>query len=149
MAKRYNVSDGKLVLTLEEAGRGWYAVTSPMEPALTTQARNLPEAFAMARDALNELAQHRAERNGRRPARRPRSARTAPAKRYNVSDGTLVLTLQPMEKGLFLVRSPMDPEILASARTVREAFENAYDVQRSLIASRRDWARRRGLRAAG
>jgi hypothetical protein len=32
MAKRYAVSDGKLVLTLESAREGGYVVTSPSEP---------------------------------------------------------------------------------------------------------------------
>jgi antitoxin HicB len=59
-AKRYNVSDGKLLLTLEEAGRGWYVVTSPMEPGINTQARSIPEAFEMARDAMRLLRKHRA-----------------------------------------------------------------------------------------
>lgn len=145
--RRYTISDGKLVLTLEEAGRGWYAVTSPMEPALNTQARGIPQAFEMARDALREVTAARTGKNGHRASRR--GASPSRASQYNVSDGRLILTLEPKDKGLFLVQSPMDPEILASARTLREAFEKAYDVQRSLIASRRDWARRERLRAAG
>lgn len=59
------------------------------------------------------------------------------AKTYTVNDGRLVLTLTPMKEGGYLVRSPMDPEILASATTIGEAFEKAYDVQKSLVASRR------------
>lgn len=58
-AKRYNVTDGKLVLTLEDAGRGWYAVTSPMDPAVQTQAKSIPEAFERARDAMAELRKYR------------------------------------------------------------------------------------------
>jgi antitoxin HicB len=60
MAKRYNVSDGKLVITLEEAGGGWYCVTTPMDPGVTTQARSIPEAFMMARDAMKVLRRGRA-----------------------------------------------------------------------------------------
>lgn len=60
--KRYNVNDGKLVLTLEEAGKGWYVVTSPMEPGLNTQARSIPEAFEMAKDAQRLLDKYRASR---------------------------------------------------------------------------------------
>ena len=59
--KRYTVSDGKLVLTLEEAGSGWYAVTTPMDPGVTTQARSIDEAFVMARDALRMLQRSRAK----------------------------------------------------------------------------------------
>ncbi len=69
------------------------------------------------------------------------------SKQYTVSDGKLILTLKPMSEGGFMVRSPMDPEILASAETINEAFERAYEVRRSLIASRRKWAKQR--RAAG
>ncbi|HWB20021.1 MAG TPA: hypothetical protein VG711_06965 [Phycisphaerales bacterium] len=61
MAKRYTVSDGKLVLTLEEAERGWYVVTSPMDPGITTQARSVKEAFVMARDAQKVLRKSRAK----------------------------------------------------------------------------------------
>lgn len=59
MAKKYTISDGKLVLTLEEAENGWYAVTSPMDPAVHTQAKTIPEAFEMARDAIRELTEYR------------------------------------------------------------------------------------------
>ena len=61
MAKRYTVSDGKLVLTLEEAEEGGYVVTSPMDPAITTQAETVSEAFAMARDAIKTLKAGRAK----------------------------------------------------------------------------------------
>ena len=58
--KRYTVSDGKLVLTLEDAGKGWYSVTTPMDPGVTTQARSVEEAFFMARDAIRLLQKSRA-----------------------------------------------------------------------------------------
>ena len=57
----YKVCDGDLVLELRPAGKGWYAVTSPMEPHLHTQAKSIEEAFEMARDALQGLAEVRAE----------------------------------------------------------------------------------------
>lgn len=59
MAKRYTVSDGKLVLQLEEADEGGFVVTSPLDPALVTEAESIREAFEMARDALKTLAQGR------------------------------------------------------------------------------------------
>jgi hypothetical protein len=37
MSKRYTVSDGKLVLTLEPAEEGGYLVTSPLDPELITR----------------------------------------------------------------------------------------------------------------
>lgn len=59
MRTRYTVSDGKLVLNLEAAEEGGYVVTSPLDPELITQAENLEEAFANARDAAQALKQAR------------------------------------------------------------------------------------------
>ena len=59
--RRYTVSDGKLVLNLEEAEEGGYIVTSPLEPALITEAETVGEAFENAKDALRALAQSRAK----------------------------------------------------------------------------------------
>jgi predicted RNase H-like HicB family nuclease len=56
MAKRYTISDGKLVLTLEEAEEGGFVVSSPLDPGLWTQAETVAEAFENARDALKALA---------------------------------------------------------------------------------------------
>ena len=64
MARRkYTVSDGKLVLTLEPDEDGWYIVTSPTDPAMITQARTIPEAFEMAGDAFAALAASRSDLN--------------------------------------------------------------------------------------
>ena len=54
-------SDGKVVLTLEPAQEGGYVVTSPLDPALITQAETLAEAFENARDASKALRQSRAK----------------------------------------------------------------------------------------
>ena len=59
MSKRYTVSDGKLMLNLEEAEEGGYVVTSPLDPELITQAETIEEAFANARDAAQALKQAR------------------------------------------------------------------------------------------
>jgi len=59
-AKRYTVSDGRMVLTLRTAGGGWYAVTSPLDPGITTQARTVEQAFEMAYDAQKMLRASRA-----------------------------------------------------------------------------------------
>jgi predicted RNase H-like HicB family nuclease len=61
MAKRYQVSDGKLLLTLQPDSGGWFTVTSPLDPAMITQARTIEEAFAQARDAFAALACSRAD----------------------------------------------------------------------------------------
>lgn len=55
MAKVFTVDDGKLVLALRPAENGWYAVSSPVDPRLHTQAKSLEEAFVMARDAFKLL----------------------------------------------------------------------------------------------
>ena len=103
----YNVTDGKLVLTLSHKEKGYYYVTSPMDPEIHTQARTIEEAFHMARDARKcldvgrrmlraedrkaELAAARAAKKraalspaagevaGPKPRRRPASAGTAAA----------------------------------------------------------------------
>jgi antitoxin HicB len=59
MAKRYTVTDGKLILLLEEAEEGGFTVTSPIDPGLVTEAETVSEAFASARDAMKELARAR------------------------------------------------------------------------------------------
>lgn len=57
----YTVSNGKLVLTLEEAEEGGYIVTSPMDPELITEAETVAEAFDMAEDALEALRASRSK----------------------------------------------------------------------------------------
>jgi predicted RNase H-like HicB family nuclease len=66
MAKAYIVSDGKLVLHLTPDEGGWYTVTSPVEPGLVTMAKSIPEAFAMANDALKGLREARRSLRGAR-----------------------------------------------------------------------------------
>jgi antitoxin HicB len=61
VGKRYTVSDGKTVLTLESAEEGGYVVTSPMDPELVTEAETVEEAFANAQDAARALRQARAK----------------------------------------------------------------------------------------
>lgn len=60
--KQYTVTDGTLVLTLESDGGKWLVVTSPFDPELVTQAKNIDDAFAMAYDAKKLLDECRAER---------------------------------------------------------------------------------------
>jgi antitoxin HicB len=61
MAKRYTVSDGKLVLTLEDAEEGGFIVTSPLDPELVTEGETVAECFEMARDAMKALKASRAK----------------------------------------------------------------------------------------
>ncbi len=60
-AKRFTVSDGEMVLTLERAEEGGYLVTSPFDPELVTEAETIEEAFEMARDAAEGLRKVRAK----------------------------------------------------------------------------------------
>ena len=53
--KQFTVHDGKLILILEPAEEGGYAVTSPIDPGLNTQAETIEEAFEMAYDAAAGL----------------------------------------------------------------------------------------------
>ncbi len=59
MPKHYTVSDGEFVLFLWPAEEGGYAVTSPLDPALITQAESVEDAFVMARDAWELLKEVR------------------------------------------------------------------------------------------
>jgi len=66
--RKYTVSDGKLVLTLETADEGGYVVTSPLDPELVTEAESIDEAFKNARDALKMLRQSRAKLRRKLPS---------------------------------------------------------------------------------
>ena len=57
----FTVCDGELVLHLRPAPGGWYAVSSPLEPGVNTQAKSIEEAFEMARDAMAALRAARAK----------------------------------------------------------------------------------------
>jgi antitoxin HicB len=59
------------------------------------------------------------------------------ARRYTVSDGKMVITLEPAKEGGFIVTSPLDPELITQAETLAEAFEMARDASESLNASRK------------
>ena len=78
MAKRYTISDGKLLLTLQPDPAGGFVVTSPIDPAMITQADTIDEAFAMARDAFAALADSRSDAHRWKPTPRKRPARHRP-----------------------------------------------------------------------
>jgi antitoxin HicB len=56
--------------------------------------------------------------------------------KFTVTDGQLVLTLEPAEEGGYVVTSPMDPELITEAESLPEAFENARDAAAALAESR-------------
>ena len=62
-------------------------------------------------------------------------------KAYTVSDGKMVLTLEPAEEGGFVVTSPFDPELITEAESLNEAFENARDATDALNESRKKLAK--------
>ncbi len=76
MAKKYTVSDGKIVLSLEEAAEGGFIVSSPLDPGVWTQAESVGEAFENARDAMKELAAARRQlaASAKTVRRKPRKA---------------------------------------------------------------------------
>ena len=76
MGRKYNVTDGKLLLTLEEAEEGGFTVTSPIDPAMITEAETISEAFEMARDAFRCLAASRSDPHRWEKAERAVAART-------------------------------------------------------------------------
>ena len=57
-------------------------------------------------------------------------------KKYAVSDGTLMLTLEVAEEGGYNVTSPLDPQLNTQGDTLEEAFENAYDAHALLTRVR-------------
>jgi predicted RNase H-like HicB family nuclease len=61
--------------------------------------------------------------------------------RYTVSDGKMVLVLEPAEEGGFAVTSPLDPGLITQAETLEEAFEMAYDAAALLKVVRRELRR--------
>jgi antitoxin HicB len=56
--------------------------------------------------------------------------------RYTISDGKLVLNLEPAEEGGYVVTSPLDPELITEAETIEEAFANARDASQALKQAR-------------
>ncbi len=71
-AKKYTVTDGKLILHMQPDEDGWFCITSPTDPAMITQARSIEQAFVMARDAFATLAASRADKKRWNPAKRTR-----------------------------------------------------------------------------
>ncbi|HEV3339556.1 MAG TPA: type II toxin-antitoxin system HicB family antitoxin [Pirellulales bacterium] len=56
---------------------------------------------------------------------------------YTVTDGKLVLSLEPAEEGGYVVTSPLDPELITQAESIEEAFANARDAAQALKRSRK------------
>jgi antitoxin HicB len=55
---------------------------------------------------------------------------------YTVSDGKVVLHLEPAEEGGYVVTSPLDPELITQAESIEEAFANARDASQALRQAR-------------
>ncbi len=60
---------------------------------------------------------------------------------YTVSDGVMVLTLEPAQEGGYVATSPFDPELITKAESLDEAFENATDAANALNESRKKLAK--------
>jgi predicted RNase H-like HicB family nuclease len=59
---------------------------------------------------------------------------------YVVSNGRLVLHLEPAPEGGYVVTSPFDPALITEAETIEEAFKNAEDAAQTLAAGRTNLA---------
>ena len=57
---------------------------------------------------------------------------------FTVTDGKLVLRLEPADEGGYVVTSPFNPDVLTQADSLEEAFENARDVIALYQADRKD-----------
>jgi predicted RNase H-like HicB family nuclease len=55
---------------------------------------------------------------------------------YVVSNGRLVLHLEPAAEGGYVVTSPFDSALITEAETIEEAFDNAEDAAQTLAAGR-------------
>jgi predicted RNase H-like HicB family nuclease len=65
---------------------------------------------------------------------------------YVVSNGRLVLHLEPAEEGGYVVTSPFDPALITEAETIEEAFEMAEDAAKTLADGRAKLDRARKAR---
>lgn len=72
----------------------------------------------------------------------------AKIQRFTVSDGDMVLTLEPADEGGYVVTSPFDPELVTEAETIEEAFEMARDAAEGLRRMRTELLGRRKKAAA-
>src|ERR1043165_4755121 len=63
-------------------------------------------------------------------------AKSTMSKKITVSDGKLMLVLEPAEEGGYIVTSPLDPELITEAESVEEAFVMARDAMRGLAKMR-------------
>jgi predicted RNase H-like HicB family nuclease len=55
---------------------------------------------------------------------------------YIVSNGRMVLHLEPADEGGYVVTSPFDSALITEAETIEEAFENPGDAAGTLAAGR-------------
>lgn len=72
----------------------------------------------------------------------PRRKRAPSASKYIVTDGDMVLQLEPDETGGYVVSCPFVQGCVTQAETLEEAFEMARDAAELLQESYRDMPRR-------
>jgi predicted RNase H-like HicB family nuclease len=68
---------------------------------------------------------------------------------FTVSDGDLVLQLEPAGEGGYIVSSTFEPELITEADTLEDAFDMARDAIKALRASRAKLHRRLALAKGG
>lgn len=147
MAKKYDVTDGSLALTLR-AAEGGYAVTSTMDPALETRAGSIEEAFTNARDALERLYGPVYEGSDSGPARWSSGFSEPHDQRYLVSDGRMVLEFITAAEGGYCVIGIMEPGLVTQGETIEDAFFMARDALKGLRIVRRQLSSERARERA-
>ena len=68
---------------------------------------------------------------------------------FTVSNGDLVLHLEPAEEGGYLVTSPFEPELITEAETLDDAFVMARDAIKALRSSRAKLHRKLAISKGG
>lgn len=71
------------------------------------------------------------------------------SKKFTISDGKLMLIMEPAEEGGYIVTSPLDPELITEAESMEEAFDMARDALRGLAHMRAADRRKFRLAAVG
>ncbi|MEI6234995.1 MAG: type II toxin-antitoxin system HicB family antitoxin [Planctomycetota bacterium] len=71
------------------------------------------------------------------------------SKKFTISDGKLMLIMEPAEEGGYIVTSPLDPELITEAESMEEAFVMARDAMRGLAQMRAADRRKHRLAMVG
>ena len=126
----YVVSNGRLVLHLEPAEEGGYLVTSPFDSALITEAETIEEAFEMAEDAAQTLADGRAKlmRGGRDAAVPRRAAKRRRGPDFQKPGGSDTPSCRQIDRTV-----PRSPSCGAGSRLCSRCEINPHIMTRAMV----------------